>query len=159
VCACVCVCVCVCVCMRVCMYVYVFTCVCVCVCVCVCIYIYLPVIVINQKQRSFARGTEANLVPVFSLAFTLVFTLVFSLVFSEGPEANLVADSKFCSKETNYSVKRDLLQCQKRPTTVSKETYYSEIKGKKFATCPRFYAQMWDAARRACVLGFSLGLS
>jgi hypothetical protein len=29
------------------------------------------------------------------------------------------------SKETTYSVKRDLLQCQKRPTTVSKETYYS----------------------------------
>ena len=25
------------------------------------------------------------------------------------------------SKETYYSVKRDLLQCQKRPTTVSKE--------------------------------------
>jgi len=29
------------------------------------------------------------------------------------------------SKETYYSVKRDLLQCQKRPTKVSKETYYS----------------------------------
>ena len=29
------------------------------------------------------------------------------------------------SKETYYSVKRDLLKCQKRPTTVSKETYYS----------------------------------
>jgi len=29
------------------------------------------------------------------------------------------------SKETYYSVKRDLYQCQKRPTTVSKETYYS----------------------------------
>jgi len=29
------------------------------------------------------------------------------------------------SKETYYSVKRDLLQCQKRPTTASKETYYS----------------------------------
>ena len=28
------------------------------------------------------------------------------------------------SKETYYSVKRDLLLCQKRPTTVSKETYY-----------------------------------
>jgi hypothetical protein len=28
-------------------------------------------------------------------------------------------------KETYYSAKRDLLQCQKRPTTVSKETYYS----------------------------------
>ena len=28
------------------------------------------------------------------------------------------------SKETYYSVKRDLLQCQKRPITVSKETYY-----------------------------------
>ena len=26
---------------------------------------------------------------------------------------------------TSYSVKRDLLQCQKRPITVSKETYYS----------------------------------
>jgi len=29
------------------------------------------------------------------------------------------------SLETYYSVQRDLLQCQKRPTTVSKETYYS----------------------------------
>jgi hypothetical protein len=29
------------------------------------------------------------------------------------------------AEETYYSVKRDLLQCQKRPTTVSKETYYS----------------------------------
>ena len=28
------------------------------------------------------------------------------------------------SKETYYSVKRDILQCQKRPITVSKETYY-----------------------------------
>jgi hypothetical protein len=32
------------------------------------------------------------------------------------------------SKETYYSVKKDLLQCQKRPTTVSKETYYSGFK-------------------------------
>jgi len=32
---------------------------------------------------------------------------------------------KSMSKEPYYSVKRDLLQCQKRPTTVSKETYYS----------------------------------
>jgi hypothetical protein len=29
------------------------------------------------------------------------------------------------SKDTYYSVKRHLLQCQKRPITVSKETYYS----------------------------------
>ena len=29
------------------------------------------------------------------------------------------------SKETYFSFKRDLLQCQKRPTTVSKETYFS----------------------------------
>ena len=28
------------------------------------------------------------------------------------------------SKETYYSVKRDLLRWKKRPTTVSKETYY-----------------------------------
>jgi hypothetical protein len=26
-----------------------------------------------------------------------------------------------------YSVKKDLLQCQKRPTTVSKETYYTAV--------------------------------
>jgi hypothetical protein len=31
------------------------------------------------------------------------------------------------SKETYYSVKRDLLQCQKRPTTMSKETCYSTV--------------------------------
>ena len=31
------------------------------------------------------------------------------------------------SKETYYSGKRDLLQWQKRPTTVSKETYYSGL--------------------------------
>jgi hypothetical protein len=30
------------------------------------------------------------------------------------------------SKETYYSVKRDPLQCQKRPITVSKETYYRD---------------------------------
>jgi hypothetical protein len=29
------------------------------------------------------------------------------------------------SKETYYNVKRDLLQCGKRPTTMSKETYYN----------------------------------
>jgi len=39
------------------------------------------------------------------------------------------------SKETYYSVKRDLLQCQKRPTTVSKETYYSVKK----ETCAHFF--------------------
>ncbi len=35
------------------------------------------------------------------------------------------------ASETYYSVKRDLLQCQKRPTTVSKETYYREGTGKR----------------------------
>jgi hypothetical protein len=35
------------------------------------------------------------------------------------------------SKETYYSVKRDLLQWQKRPTTVSKETHYSVKKTSK----------------------------
>ena len=29
------------------------------------------------------------------------------------------------SKETYYTVKRDLLHCQKRPTKMSKETYYT----------------------------------
>ena len=35
------------------------------------------------------------------------------------------------SKKTYYSVKRDLIQCQKRPTTVSKETYYSVYVGER----------------------------
>ncbi len=42
---------------------------------------------------------------------------------------DIVTLSSRCAKGTaNVSalgVKRDLLQCQKRPTTVSKETYYS----------------------------------
>jgi hypothetical protein len=33
------------------------------------------------------------------------------------------------SKETYYSVKRDLLQCQKRPTTVSKMVYLYASQG------------------------------
>jgi len=49
------------------------------------------------------------------------------------------------SKETYYSVKRDLLQCQKRPTTVSKETYYSvvivkvsmHVRGLRFSLNPK----------------------
>jgi hypothetical protein len=35
------------------------------------------------------------------------------------------SDSVEVSKETYCSVKRDLLQCQKRPITVSKEIYYN----------------------------------
>ena len=42
-----------------------------------------------------------------------------------GMIAMLCVRLRCVSKETYYSVKRDLLQCQKRPTTVSKETFYS----------------------------------
>jgi len=42
------------------------------------------------------------------------------------------------SKETYYSVKRDLLQCQKRPITVSKETYYRSCCVRAFAESVQF---------------------
>jgi hypothetical protein len=47
-----------------------------------------------------------------------------TLTSSSSPAAQRLSGD-LLSKETYYSVKRDLLQCQKRPTTVSKETYYS----------------------------------
>ena len=40
------------------------------------------------------------------------------------------------SKETYYRVKRDLLQCQKRPITVSKETYYNVKRNPKPYSSP-----------------------
>jgi hypothetical protein len=40
-------------------------------------------------------------------------------------EYRMEPDRITVSKETDYSVKRDLLQSQKRPITVSKETCYS----------------------------------
>ena len=46
-----------------------------------------------------------------------------TLTSSSSPAAQRLSGTTV-SKETYYSVKRDLLQCQKRPT-VSKETYYS----------------------------------
>jgi len=56
------------------------------------------------------------------------------------------------SKETYYSVKRDLLQCQKRPITVSKETYYSVKE-----TAREDMTIAWRSARDAIIqsLGFS----
>jgi hypothetical protein len=42
------------------------------------------------------------------------------------------------ASETYYSVKRDLLQCQKRPTTVSKEAYYREGTGKRGKRLSKF---------------------
>jgi len=47
-----------------------------------------------------------------------------TLTSSSSPAAQRLSGTTV-SKETYYSVKRDLLHCQKRPTTVSKETYYS----------------------------------
>ena len=37
----------------------------------------------------------------------------------------ILEPAEHAASEINYSVKRDLLQIQKRPTTVSKETYHS----------------------------------
>ena len=57
---------------------------------------------------------------------TLLFTL--SIVYEPALICNALIHAHIpttVSKETYYSVKRDLLQCQKRPTTMSKETYYS----------------------------------
>ena len=38
------------------------------------------------------------------------------------------------SKKLTTALSADLLQCQKRPTTVSKETYYRPKKSKKLTT-------------------------
>jgi len=46
---------------------------------------------------------------------------IFSFIFAR----SLVIDG--VDSLHHYSVKRDLLQCQKRPTTVSKETYYRSV--------------------------------
>jgi len=47
-----------------------------------------------------------------------------------------------------YSVKRDLLQCQKKPTTVSTETYYSVKRDLKW--CPN---RPSTVSKETCVIG------
>ena len=67
------------------------------------------------------------------------------------------------SKETYYSVKRDLLQCQKRPTTVSKETYYSVkrdlLQCQKRPTTCLLYAGTEDGATLVQLSGKEISLS
>jgi hypothetical protein len=55
---------------------------------------------------------------------------------ASGPEAHLLAYTSW--------LKRDLLQCQKRPTTVSKETYYS-VKRDLLVCCVHFRARLLPA--------------
>jgi hypothetical protein len=59
------------------------------------------------------------------------------------------------SKETYYSVKRDLLQCQKRPTTVSKETYYS-VKRVMYTqtTTAAIHVRAYVHIRRTCTYAY-----
>jgi len=53
------------------------------------------------------------------------------------------------SKETYYNVKRDLLQCQKRPTTVSKEIMVLEALMRTDLGCG-----VWGLGSRVSDLGF-----
>jgi hypothetical protein len=56
------------------------------------------------------------------------------------------------SKETCYSVKRDLLQCQKRPTTVSKEVDTEGVKGRDQNVQPQVELGSVDQERFVYVL-------
>jgi hypothetical protein len=89
------------------------TCVCVCVCVCVlCIHVYMYI------GGGFG-GEEVDAVADYHRsAGTPPLINVFSGVrLSSKCRYYLMIVSMFVSKETNRSVKRDLVKCQKRPST------------------------------------------
>jgi hypothetical protein len=89
-------------------------CVCVCVwCVCVCLYtlyIYTYIYIPGFVAVAAASGGVCECVCVLYM---------YTYIYIQG-SAVAAALSLMC-------VKRDLLQCQKRPTIVSKETYYSSV--------------------------------
>ena len=60
------------------------------------------------------------------------------------------------AKETYYSVKRDLTQCQKRHNTVSKETYYSVKKELLQLYISYAYIYRYDSFILACILASSI---
>ena len=79
-----------------------------------------------------------------------------SMVCGKGPLDLLQCQKRptTASKETCYSVKRDLLQCQKRPTTASKETYYS-VK-RDLLQCQKRPITTWDVTQAMTTKRFAL---
>jgi hypothetical protein len=85
---------------------------CVCVCVCVCVRVCVCVDLHARATRVLNHRAVTQPLPNYKDR--------------EKKQTNR-DNIKTVSKETYYRVKRDLLQCQKIPTTVSKETYYRQI--------------------------------
>jgi len=101
------------------------SCLCMFVYVCVCIYTYIYIYNIGDVSAPLiqTRQTRERLPPCLpaqspSLQNLWAWPSAVVSVTMEGPSWSR-------SKETYYSVKRDLLQCQNKPIIVSKETYYS----------------------------------
>ena len=105
------------------MYIHAYMGVCVwCVCIHMYMYAYTP-----QFIHTHTHTTHTH-IHMYMYAYTHTHTHIphlnaHTLGQDEGQARLSVV--YICTKETYYSVKRDLLQCQKRPTTVLKETYYS----------------------------------
>jgi hypothetical protein len=146
VCVCVYVYLCVFVCVYICIYIMcvcVCACVCVCVCVCVCIHNRCCTTASTTALRS-PKATRYVFIFFCCIYFFVIYCFVvytcllyiyiyiYIYIYYDGitiPQADEVAEAQkvfqkrpnTVSKETYYSVKRDLLQCEKRPNTVSKE--------------------------------------
>jgi hypothetical protein len=84
--------------------------------------------VLYQAQRESERERERALLGTTAHNRDFFFPVFYHAQRNYSVKRDLIKCQKrpiTVSKETYYSVKRDLLQCQKRPITVSKETFYS----------------------------------
>ncbi len=78
---------------------------------------YVLTVACELRGEEQVSAVVMSLSPSARITYSLAGTIKFELPISEVSFA--VARSL---KETQHSVKRDLAQCQKRPSTVSKET-------------------------------------
>jgi hypothetical protein len=112
-------CVCVCVCVYVCVYV------CVCVCIYICIYIYVCMYIYIYIHIYIY-------IYIYIYIHIYIYIYIYTYMYIMLRERGVYWQSRsewrsVCIISGNLaymSVKRDLLQCQKRPITVSKQTYY-----------------------------------
>ena len=90
----------------------------VCVCVYVCMYLYSCVCMYKYTAHSLEKGLSSSMLVQARMRGIAPSSRTASCdVHSE----QLVPRKLTVSNETQYSVKRDLVQCQKRPSTVSKK--------------------------------------
>jgi hypothetical protein len=85
---------------NVCMYIYIYICICIYVYIYIDVYTYMCVCVCVCIHPYIHKYIQIN-------KYTTKYHNIFQ------------------STRSEYSVKRDLIQCQKRPNTVSKETYHN----------------------------------